>query len=176
MASLLLVPTSRRSQRGTTISRPASAAKTTTPTVRTDNLWKQEPVVKSNWDNTLVNPSDLLRDQPNHIFPNGLKHSLGYLNQPFGQPQASPPAWCRATVGYWALRSAVPVVHVEQPAVRQPAGTAVGAGVQFVEIVGQRGRRTNPTTRTTTSTSASSRPGRTKPYTRAGARLRGQSV
>ncbi len=49
------------------------------------NLWKQEPVDKpaANWDTTS-------RVQTDHYFQNGLKHSLGYLNQPFGMPQATP--------------------------------------------------------------------------------------
>jgi hypothetical protein len=45
------------------------------------NLWKQEPVDKgaSIWDATV-------RTQADHCFQNGLKHSFGYLNQPFGVP------------------------------------------------------------------------------------------
>ena len=47
-----------------------------------NNLWKQEPVAKATWDATP-------RTQADHIFQFGLKHSLGYLNQPFGDPQVS---------------------------------------------------------------------------------------
>ena len=47
------------------------------------NLWKQEPVNKTAWDATS-------HDITNHYFNKGLKHSLGYLNQPFGLPQATP--------------------------------------------------------------------------------------
>ena len=43
------------------------------------NLWKQEPVSKTAW-------SPALPTIPNHYFTNGLKHSLGYLNQEFGPP------------------------------------------------------------------------------------------
>ena len=46
-----------------------------------NNIWKQEPLAKGAWGG----------DAPNiagHHFNKGLMHSLGYLNQPFGPPQA----------------------------------------------------------------------------------------
>ena len=42
------------------------------------NLWKQEPVDKGSWADA--------RKQRAHCFRYGLKHSFGYLNQPFGVP------------------------------------------------------------------------------------------
>ncbi len=45
------------------------------------NLWTQEmPVDKTVWDTTS-------HDVTGHYFNKGLKHSLGYLNQPFGPPE-----------------------------------------------------------------------------------------
>ena len=47
------------------------------------NLWTQEmPVDKTTWDTTS-------HDVTGHYFNKGLKHSLGYLNQPFGGPEAN---------------------------------------------------------------------------------------
>ena len=109
-----------------------------------NDLWKQEPVVKAAWTDV---PS---RIQMDHIFQNGLKHSLGYLNQPFGQPQASPPAPVPGDPsGYWTPPPfpatppplpPFPWFTANSRPVRQPAGTVVGAGVQFIEIVGLRWR------------------------------------
>ncbi|MBU4397819.1 MAG: hypothetical protein KKE86_00650 [Planctomycetes bacterium] len=47
------------------------------------NIWRQETAVKNTWDTTS-------RTQNDHFFENGLKHSLGYLNQPFNTPIAHP--------------------------------------------------------------------------------------
>ena len=47
------------------------------------DLWRQEPVDKSYSASTSASPV------PGHYFSAGLKHSLGYLNQPFGSPGIS---------------------------------------------------------------------------------------
>jgi hypothetical protein len=47
------------------------------------DLWKQEPVDKS-YTSTTTPPQ-----ATGHYFTVGLKHSLGYLNQPFGAPEAN---------------------------------------------------------------------------------------
>ncbi len=57
--------------------------KVTNSHINTDmNLWKQEPVDKSQW----ARSRDLADDS---YFKKALRHSLGYLNQPFGTPQVN---------------------------------------------------------------------------------------
>jgi hypothetical protein len=68
------------------------------------NLWKQEPVNKTSW---AVAPPPAV---PGHYFTNGLKHSLGYLNQGFGQPTATPYPGDPASPFPWLTANSRPYV------------------------------------------------------------------
>jgi hypothetical protein len=69
------------------------------------NIWKQEIIDKSSLSGT--NAADIT----GHVFNKGLKHSLGYLNQPFGAPTSTPFAGAPSLPFPWLTWNGRPFVN-----------------------------------------------------------------